>query len=482
MDIGSLLNSDEDESSSKFSFAAENEIYDPLVEAHTILRLLNCPLCGRLLSDPVTFHCGNTFCRGCLPANMTNLRFRCPIQGCARWHSADVEPDVSVRKLTDICRREMPELIPRATQSSVRMNSQYEGDEFQFLEQHFNDECPSSSDEEFCFYPGKSVSPCNNPGTNSGNTQHLNLIRLKNLLEQELECQVCYQLFIDPITTPCGHTYCRPCLTRSLDHNDQCPLCRRHLRGYDYFFSNPINKTIATFITSLYPTLYADRRHSAESRLYDDMQDVPIFITSLTFPKMPCFLEIYEPRYRLMIRRCMESRQRRFGMMLKQDSDYGTMLEIRSIEFLNDGRSLVETVGTYRFRLVERGMRDGYTVGRIERIDDIDPEQELEQERDAIRAADINNANPANPRIHEPTISELISISRDFIDSLRNGSATWLLQRLNSTYGDMPDDPSDFSFWIASVIPIDENEKYKLLEEKSSPDALRIAPPECKLK
>ena len=48
-------------------------------------------------------------------------------------------------------------------------------------------------------------------------------------------------------------------------------------------------------------------------------------------------------------------------------NDYGTMLEIRSVQMLADGRSMVETWGTYRFRILERGALDGYMVGRIER-------------------------------------------------------------------------------------------------------------------
>ena len=48
-------------------------------------------------------------------------------------------------------------------------------------------------------------------------------------------------------------------------------------------------------------------------------------------------------------------------------NDFGTMLEIKSVRMLTDGRSVVETRGTYRFRIMERGTMDGYMVGRIER-------------------------------------------------------------------------------------------------------------------
>lgn len=51
-------------------------------------------------------------------------------------------------------------------------------------------------------------------------------------------------------------------------------------------------------------------------------------------------------------------------------NEYGTMLEILSVQMLPDGRSMVETKGIHRFRVMERGQLDGYTVGRIERFAD----------------------------------------------------------------------------------------------------------------
>uniref|UniRef100_A0A8C9FM55 RING-type domain-containing protein n=1 Tax=Pavo cristatus TaxID=9049 RepID=A0A8C9FM55_PAVCR len=37
------------------------------------------------------------------------------------------------------------------------------------------------------------------------------------------------QLFYEPVTTPCGHTFCLKCLERCLDHNPHCPLCKEKL-------------------------------------------------------------------------------------------------------------------------------------------------------------------------------------------------------------------------------------------------------------
>lgn len=78
-----------------------------------------------------------------------------------------------------------------------------------------------------------------------------------------------------------------------------------------------------------------------------------------------------------MLRRCIESGNPQFGMVLPARSngnsnvqglcEYGTMMDIKSIQMLPDGRSMVETMGAWRFKLLEKGTLDGYTVGRVER-------------------------------------------------------------------------------------------------------------------
>ena len=47
-----------------------------------------------------------------------------------------------------------------------------------------------------------------------------------------------------------------------------------------------------------------------------------------------------------------------------------------------DGRAIVETWGSYRFRIMERGVLDGYTVGRVERVEDL-----VDEEADAADMA-----------------------------------------------------------------------------------------------
>ena len=97
-----------------------------------------------------------------------------------------------------------------------------------------------------------------------------------------------------------------------------------------------------------------------------------------------------------MLRRCLDSPHPRFGMVpppwtgvgAPPGNDYGTMLEIRSVQMLADGRAMVETWGAHRFRILERGTLDGYML----RLED-EEERDLRAMR---RKAQRDNACFAN--------------------------------------------------------------------------------------
>jgi Lon protease-like protein len=59
--------------------------------------------------------------------------------------------------------------------------------------------------------------------------------------------------------------------------------------------------------------------------------------------------------------------------------DSGCLLEIKSVEYLPDGRIIVETVGVRRFRVIERSVKDGYDTARVEWIQDSVPKNDDEK-------------------------------------------------------------------------------------------------------
>ncbi|CAJ1055639.1 Hypothetical predicted protein [Xyrichtys novacula] len=48
------------------------------------------------------------------------------------------------------------------------------------------------------------------------------------LSEEQFLCSICLDVFTDPVTIPCGHNFCKSCITEHWDTNDQhqCPLCK----------------------------------------------------------------------------------------------------------------------------------------------------------------------------------------------------------------------------------------------------------------
>uniref|UniRef100_A0A3P8RZ82 RING-type domain-containing protein n=1 Tax=Amphiprion percula TaxID=161767 RepID=A0A3P8RZ82_AMPPE len=50
--------------------------------------------------------------------------------------------------------------------------------------------------------------------------------------QQPPRCSICQDAFTEPVSTPCGHNYCKSCITGYWDSSDltQCPLCLFYFR------------------------------------------------------------------------------------------------------------------------------------------------------------------------------------------------------------------------------------------------------------
>ncbi|XP_051887947.1 LON peptidase N-terminal domain and ring finger 1, like [Pristis pectinata] len=201
----------------------------------------------------------------------------------------------------------------------------------------------------------------------------------KDLIDaSDFECPLCMRLFLKPITTPCGHTFCKGCLERSLDHSPMCPLCKGSLKEYLESRNYSVTCILEELIARYLPEELCERKrvHDEETaELVNLTKNVPIFVCTMAYPTVPCPLHVFEPRYRLMIRRCIDTGTKQFGMCIsdphKGFTDYGCMLHIRSIHFLPDGRSVVDTVGGNCFKVLERGQKDGYYIANIEYLKDV---------------------------------------------------------------------------------------------------------------
>ncbi len=49
------------------------------------------------------------------------------------------------------------------------------------------------------------------------------------LSKDQFLCSVCLDVFLDPVTIPCGHNFCKKCITENWNINVQCrcPMCNK---------------------------------------------------------------------------------------------------------------------------------------------------------------------------------------------------------------------------------------------------------------
>lgn len=197
---------------------------------------------------------------------------------------------------------------------------------------------------------------------------------------------------------------------------------------------------------------------------------IPVFICSVALPGVRCPLHVFEPRYRcaharhpsppspagprraesapararaltrggrprcaaracasLMMRRCIDSGRREFGMAPSQELGFGTTLLIDEFTQLPDGRARIATTGARRFRVLEWGNKDGYSTARVEWINDAPL-----ADADATCAAELGRAL----RAQLDTLLEPVGASRG-------------LGVIEAQLGPIPDDDALLPFWAS---------------------------------
>ncbi|KAM5127701.1 LON peptidase N-terminal domain and RING finger protein 3 isoform 2-T2 [Callospermophilus lateralis] len=302
------------------------------------------------------------------------------------------------------------------------------------------------------------------PPTDQGTKPDLN-IPLVSFDASDLECSLCMRLFYEPVTTPCGHTFCLKCLERCLDHNAKCPLCKDGLAQCLVSRKYSKNVIMEELIAKFLPEELKERRrlHEEEMEELSNLnKNVPIFVCTMAYPTVPCPLHIFEPCYRLMIRRCIETGTRQFGMCLgdpvKGFAEYGCILEIRNVQFFADGRSVVDSIGKRRFKVLHQGQRDGYNTADIEYIED----QKVQGE-DCAELMGLHNC------VYEQAASWFHSLK----SSLKN--------RILSHFGPMPEKDADpqinpngpaWCWWTLAVLPLESRAQLPFLAMRSLKDRL----------
>ncbi len=183
------------------------------------------------------------------------------------------------------------------------------------------------------------------------------------------------------------------------------------------------------------------------------MERLKLFpLNTVLFPGGVLPLRIFEPRYRQMVADCLES-DRRFGLIfhdVEHSGPYhsepglvGCIAEIEQVQPLKDGRSLIVTRGTKRFR-IEEPLRSDAAY-------------------DEALAEEYRDESPPSPDIRERRM-RVISLFNAVLD---------ILPELPGGRPEI-DLAGDLSFRLASLLQVDPAWMQTLLESRDEGERLDL--------
>ncbi|KAL6559523.1 hypothetical protein OROGR_004640 [Orobanche gracilis] len=294
----------------------------------------------------------------------------------------------------------------------------------------------------------------------------------------DYDCTLCLKLLYEPTTTPCGHSFCRSCLFQTMDRGNRCPLCRTVL------FISPrtsaISVTLNNIIQKSFPEEYSERKSENDSLVNPGVDLLPLFVMDVILPCQKFQLNIFEPRYRLMVRRIMEG-NRRMGMAVIDSStgsiaDYACEVEITEYEhkmmmtysFLMQLRATSRWAFLFRdiesrrrCRIIQNWDQDGYRIAEVEWVEDTYPPDGTER----------NDLLEMTQKAAE-FASQWIKDAREAAQGDRVK-----LAELFKAEGLMPPtrDPERFSFWLATLSNRRPAERLDLLRMRDTKERITRA-------
>lgn len=271
-------------------------------------------------------------------------------------------------------------------------------------------------------------------------------------LEKAIECSLCLSLICEPITISCGHSFCKCCLVNALKRaQKKCPQCRAvcHVNA-ETAEENVMLKSIATLLN---PTLYNLRLAESEKERTSWNTLLPIFYYNSTLaPGSRLSLHLFEPRYKLMIRRIVDTSRSfayvpNFTNYVAKVDDIALIAEIKECEFLADGRVLLEAEIKSRHMIVDHFVESGTQGLHFCRLEELHDE--------LVASEDL------------PAIGQLISDVERILSMLFSGE---IMRQIIETCGPKPSvhNHEMFSLWLSGILPLKEKDKCELLKLKST--------------
>lgn len=88
--------------------------------------------------------------------------------------------------------------------------------------------------------------------------------KVKDVMENELTCAICCELFVEASVLQCGHTFCSYCITSWRRQRDTCPLCQAKVASATRSF---VVDNVIEGLVSFSPTLKQKRETLVRARM-----------------------------------------------------------------------------------------------------------------------------------------------------------------------------------------------------------------------
>ncbi|CAH1989069.1 unnamed protein product [Acanthoscelides obtectus] len=464
--------------------------------------LFTCPVCRQILKGAITVECGHTLCGECLERSRNSCKVcEADLEGGKRCVNVLVQDLVEKwrernRKVQDTGPK-VPETVDiLGVEPRYHLRSGYAGLQ---INKAIEDRIMGLLDagvDRFSKYKHKRIlksSNLSNSYCNGYKWLDEECLRkcdqfedtLRNVFKEvdyikdealkhswdcisisDLECILCSRCLLDPVTTGCGHTFCRGCLTRVLDHGLSCPLCMASLNVSDY--SRGTTEVLQQAIQFLIPDDFSERVSLSikENLMLERSSDLPVFICINAFPGVACPLYVYEPRYRLLARRCLRSSTKRFAMAGRAPASsgerfaqVGTVLEIKDAISLQDGRFILTTVGMRRFKVLARSEQDGYDTATVQYISD------------AVTSADkLPELQNLHAKVHAKAFRWIRSLKPRVLAEVER--LIGQMPKVEEQWWEKPDGPM-WAWWLMPILPLSSQLQIGFLSTTSLEKRLR---------
>ncbi len=190
--------------------------------------------------------------------------------------------------------------------------------------------------------------------------------------------------------------------------------------------------------------------------LMSELRKLPLFpLNAVLFPGMILPLHIFEPRYRLMIGRCIQQ-SAPFGVVLIREGvevggeaiphEVGTLAHVTHVDRLPDGRMNIQVVGYQRFRIKELTQDQPYPTGMVE---------------------DYPLQGTQSPEV-QPSAAYLGLALRAYLHILID------IMDLKVSLDQIPQDGAALAYFAAAVLPLPLDEKQSILATDDLPSILKV--------